>query len=91
MKSSGQRQEEGHVYNDGSDPGNQGKRSWFGPKRFGYGYRPQTWQGFLISGLLIAFIIVLAAVTGGHSKWMMLAIIPAAGLAIFARTMGSRR
>jgi hypothetical protein len=91
MNSGGRPQEEGHVYNDPPDPDNQGKRSWFGPRRFGYGYRPQTWQGFLISGLLVAFIIVLAAVTGGHSKWMLLAIIPAAGLAILARATGGRR
>ena len=34
------------------------KRPWFGPKRFGYGISPQTWQGWLI---VAAFV---AAVTG---------------------------
>ncbi len=79
------------MYNDSRDPDDQGKRSWFGPKRFGYGYRAQTWQGFLITGLCVAFIIVLAALTGGHSHWMLLGIIPLAGIAIFARANGRRR
>jgi hypothetical protein len=35
-----------------------GKRPWFGPKRIGYGLRPQTWQGWTI-------VLVLAAAAIG--------------------------
>ncbi len=74
------------------DPGfGQGKRPWFGPKRFGYGTRPQTWQGFLITGLCVAFIAVLAALTGGHSRWMILGVVPLGLIAIFGRNMGRGR
>jgi hypothetical protein len=39
-----------------------GKRPWFGPKRIGWGYRPQTWQGWaliLVPALLVILIVVL--------------------------------
>jgi hypothetical protein len=32
------------------------KRSWFGPKRIGWGLRPQTWQGWLITLALVGVI-----------------------------------
>jgi uncharacterized membrane protein len=38
---------------------NSDRRPWFGPKRVGWGYRPQTWQGWaLIIALVVAVIIV---------------------------------
>jgi len=43
-------------------PRDEAPTSWFGPKRFGYGMRPQTWQGYLISGVLV--LIVLALTVG---------------------------
>lgn len=36
------------------------KRPWFGPKRIGFGIRPQTWQGWLITVLVVVAIVVLA-------------------------------
>jgi hypothetical protein len=40
----------------------QGNRLWFGPKRIGYGLRPQTWQGWLVTLLLVAVIGTLVAI-----------------------------
>jgi hypothetical protein len=37
------------------------KRPWFGPKRVGYGLRPQTWQGWAV--LLGGCAIVVALAT----------------------------
>jgi hypothetical protein len=34
------------------------KRPWFGPKRIGYGLRPQTWQGWTLC--LVSAIVVIA-------------------------------
>jgi len=34
-------------------------KPWFGPKRYGIGFRPQTWQGWLI---LIGGVVVLVLV-----------------------------
>jgi hypothetical protein len=59
----------------GPGPG-QGRRPWFAPKRFGHGYVPSTWQGFVLTGVCILFIIILAAITGGHSPVMVLGLIP---------------
>jgi hypothetical protein len=29
---------------------------WFGPKRFGFGIGPRSWQGWLVTALLLAAI-----------------------------------
>lgn len=41
----------------------QGKdrRSWFGPKRIGWGIRPQTWQGWTVT-LVPAIVIIVVVV-----------------------------
>ena len=36
------------------------KKPWFGPKRIGYGIRPQTWQGWLII-LIFAIVVIVVA------------------------------
>jgi hypothetical protein len=38
-----------------------GKRPWFGPKRVGWGYRPQTWQGWTVTTVTVVVIIVIVA------------------------------
>ena len=40
-----------------------GRRPWFGPRRFGYGYAPQTWQGYLISAAAIVATVLLGTLT----------------------------
>jgi hypothetical protein len=35
-------------------------RPWFGPKRVGYGLRPQTWQGWLVTLVPVVIIVVVA-------------------------------
>lgn len=67
---------------DGSDQYDVGdyrepKQPWFGPRRFGYGYRPRTWQGVAVTAVLVAFAILVATVTKGHMPWMLIGIIPA--------------
>ncbi|HSS91425.1 MAG TPA: hypothetical protein VLL69_19090 [Streptosporangiaceae bacterium] len=37
----------------------QGRRPWFGPNRIGFGLHPQTWQGWLITAVLVAVIILI--------------------------------
>lgn len=41
------------------------QRPWFGPKRVGFGLRPQTWQGWSII-LGLAAVIVIVALLAGH-------------------------
>jgi hypothetical protein len=65
--------------NDQFDTGNYttDKQPWFGPKRFGYGYGPRTWQGWVVTGVLVLFVILVATVTKGHMPWILIGIIPA--------------
>ncbi len=37
------------------------RRGWFGPKRIGYGVRPQTWQGWLLVLIPTVIILIVAA------------------------------
>jgi hypothetical protein len=59
---------------DSGDPWPRGRRPWFGPKRFGVGYGPQTWQGVLVTAVLVLFVAGTAALTGGHSPLMVVAV-----------------
>jgi hypothetical protein len=36
------------------------RKPWFGPKRYGIGVRPQTWQGWLVT---LAFAVAVIAAT----------------------------
>jgi hypothetical protein len=52
------------------------KRAWFGPKRFGIGYGPRTWQGYVITAVLVLPVLVTAATAHRHSVPMLLSVIP---------------
>jgi hypothetical protein len=34
-------------------------RPWFGPKRIGIGLRPQTWQGWVVTVVVLAVLVVI--------------------------------
>lgn len=35
-------------------------KAWFGPKRIGWGLRPQTWQGWAITiGICVAIFLIV--------------------------------
>jgi hypothetical protein len=65
--------------NDQYDTGDYGrdKRPWFGPRQFGFGYGPRTWQGYVVSAILLLYVILIATLTRGHMPGMLLAIVPA--------------
>jgi hypothetical protein len=54
-----------------------GKRPWFGPRRIGFGFRPQTWQGVVLMAVLLLPVVILAAVLKPHSPVFVLAVVPA--------------
>jgi hypothetical protein len=39
----------------------RGNRPWFGRKHVGFGLRPQTWQGWLVT--LLSVVVVIVVVT----------------------------
>ena len=64
------------------------RRPWFGPKRFGYGIRPQTWQGYLVVGILVLAVIIVSAVFRGRFPPALIAIpviLIAAAIRLFQR------
>jgi hypothetical protein len=65
---------------DTSRSGNsQGKQPWFGSRASGMGYRPRTWQGYLVTLLLGAYAIFIGTLSADHhSPLILLAIAPAA-------------
>lgn len=36
------------------------RRPWFGPKRVGFGIRPQTWQGWAV---VVALVLVILGIS----------------------------
>jgi hypothetical protein len=56
------------------DSGFNGRRPWYGPRRYGFGYGPQTWQGFLVSALSVAAVIVAGTLAKG-TPWFYAVII----------------
>jgi hypothetical protein len=74
----------------GRDFNREGGQPWFGPKRFGLGYGPRTWQGYLLVALCLLILAIVAAITGGHSPLMVLGVIPFVIVAVVARVQGRR-
>ena len=66
-------------------PGVNGSRPWFGPKRIGWGYRPQTWQGWLLLAVLTGLLITAASLAP-QSPWFFatLAALIVVPLAVIA-------
>lgn len=50
------------------------RRPWFGPKRFGYGWAPRTWQGYLITAVGVLAIVLIGALDRGRSRDFLIAI-----------------
>jgi hypothetical protein len=50
------------------------RRPWFGPKRFGYGLAPRTWQGYLITAAGVLAIVLISALVRGRSRDFLVAI-----------------
>jgi len=65
--------------------GFSGRRPWYGPRRFGYGYGPRTWQGYLVTALSVVAVIIAASVARG-TPWFygVLIVVVAVHLVIIA-------
>jgi hypothetical protein len=78
------------MYSDGDDDDQaqqpEPNRPWFGPKRFGVGLRPQTWQGFAIVACIVVIAAVVAA-TSSHKHGPLLVPVIAAAVAIGVRAL----
>lgn len=69
-------------------PADDDRRPWFAPKRFGAGYRPQTWQGYLVGAVVALLVILIATIARGNAR--ALGIVPLIVMMIFVRMSGRR-
>lgn len=78
--------------NDQYDTGNyvKDKQPWFGAKRFGYGFGPRTWQGYLITGLLAGFAIVVGTLIKGRMPDMLFVILPVIAIPLIIASIQNR-
>lgn len=60
------------------------RRPWFGPKHFGYGYAPQTWQGYLITAATVLGVVLISTLVHDRSL-KMLAVAPVIALVTVIR------
>lgn len=57
------------------------KGKWFGPKLFGIGIGPRTWQGLLVIAVYFASIVFIARVVDtAYATKLMLVAVATAGL-----------
>jgi hypothetical protein len=69
------------------------KPAWFGPKAFGVGYGPRTWQGYLVTAGVALCAILIGTVAKGHhhhSPLILLAIIPVIAIPLIIRMIQRR-
>jgi len=48
---------------------------WFVRRRYGVGYRPRTWQGWVIAGVLVAAAVGVAAVVHASTARIVIALV----------------
>jgi hypothetical protein len=70
------------------DSVSRGRRPWFGPNRFGGGWHPRTWPGYLITTVIIVAIEAISVGTRAGWAVYLVAAIP---LALFAVRTAARR
>jgi hypothetical protein len=66
------------------------RRPWFVTRQFGFGYRPQTWQGVVVMAVLVLPVVILAAVYKPHTPVYLLALVPAVVVPYIIRTVQRR-
>ena len=63
------------------------KTAWFGPKLgFGWGWRPQNWQGWAATAVFVALLIASAVIWSGTAFAIAVVVLVAALLVTAALT-----
>lgn len=48
------------------------RKNWFGPKRIGFGIRPQTWQGWGVTlGVVLIIVAIVSAVDAAQASHLL--------------------
>jgi ABC-2 type transport system ATP-binding protein len=64
---------------------------WFRRRRVGFGWRPASWQGWLITAVAVAGVVAAVTLLRGSSARLPIAILIVAGYAIVALATGGSR
>ena len=48
---------------------------WFGRKRFGWGLRPISWQGWLLTIAFVAIVLALDATLASSQSWLFATLV----------------
>ena len=60
------------------------KKPWFGPKRIGWGFRPATWQGWLVMAVYIGALLLTIRLGRSSAVFVVLLILESAAFLIVA-------
>ena len=66
------------------------RRPWFGAKRIGFGLRPLSWQGWLLTVVYVAAIVAAARLLVAHHRGAFYATL-AAVTALYAAVAWAKR
>ena len=66
------------------------KHPWFGPKRIGWGWRPVSWEGWLITVLCVAVVIAANIAFGGTPMTVCVSLAAVAALFVVCLLTGTR-
>jgi hypothetical protein len=68
------------------------KKPWFGPKRWGWGWRPISWQGWLVVLIYVGAVALIASVVNklGQTKFFVAIIIISIILMVVTRLTGGK-
>lgn len=66
---------------------------WFVKRRYGYGWNPYAWQGWVITAIVVALAITVAIVARAHRSpiWYLAIIAILIVLSVVAATMSGPR
>jgi hypothetical protein len=51
------------------------ERPWFGPKRFGWGWTPVTWQGWLVVVAFLAAVVLSGFYLAGAARVAVVVVL----------------
>jgi len=58
-------------------------RPWFRPRRHGWGLKPASWQGWVLTGAYVAAVFALAITLATPQPWVFWTLLVLATVAYF--------
>ena len=66
-------------------------KPWFGPKRIGWGFRPATWQGWLVTAAYVGALLLTIRLGRSSAVFVVLLILESAAFLIVALLTSRKR